>query len=84
VELRQIQVEEAKTVIFVTHDVEEAVFLADRIILFSARPARVLKDIDVASVLGAKRTLSARESQDFFKLRNDVLHLIRNEVDIVR
>jgi NitT/TauT family transport system ATP-binding protein len=84
VELRQIQAEEAKTVIFVTHDVEEAVFLADRIILFSARPARVLKDIDVASVLGAKRTLSARESQDFFKLRNDVLHLIRNEVDIAQ
>lgn len=84
VELRQIQAEEAKTVIFVTHDVEEAVFLADRIVLFSARPARVLKDIDVASVLGAKRTLAARESQEFFKLRNDVLHLIRNEVDIMR
>ena len=38
VELRQIQREEQKTIIFVTHDVEEAVFLADRIILFSARP----------------------------------------------
>jgi NitT/TauT family transport system ATP-binding protein len=84
VELRQIQAEEAKTVIFVTHDVEEAVFLADRIVLFSARPARVLKDIDVASILGTKRSLSARESQEFFKLRNDVLHLIRNEVDIAR
>lgn len=84
VELRQIQADEAKTVIFVTHDVEEAVFLADRIVLFSARPARVLKDIDVASVLGAKRSLAARESQEFFKLRNDVLHLIRNEVDIAR
>lgn len=84
VELRQIQADEAKTVIFVTHDVEEAVFLADRIVLFSARPARVLKNIDVASVLGAKRSLAARESQEFFKLRNDVLHLIRNEVDIAR
>ena len=51
VELRQIQAEEAKTIIFVTHDVEEAVFLADRIILFSARPARVLHDIDVTAVL---------------------------------
>lgn len=84
VELRQIQTEETKTVIFVTHDVEEAVFLADRIILFSSRPARVLKDIDVAAVLGATRTLTVRESQEFFKLRNVVLHLIRNEVDVSR
>lgn len=84
VELRQIQAEEKKTVIFVTHDVEEAVFLADRIILFSSRPARILRDIDVAAVLGATRTLAARESHEFFKLRNDVLHLIRNEVGVLR
>jgi NitT/TauT family transport system ATP-binding protein len=78
VELRQIQAREAKTIIFVTHDVEEAVFLADRIILFSARPANILEDIDVASVLGSERGLEIRESQAFFKLRNNLLHLIRN------
>ena len=79
VELRQIQAEEAKTIIFVTHDVEEAVFLADRIILFSARPARILRDIDVAAALGPVRNLDIRESEAFFKLRNEVLHMIRNE-----
>lgn len=79
VELRQIQRKEEKTVIFVTHDVEEAVFLADRIILFSARPARVLRDIDVAAVLGPERPLEAREGEAFFRLRNEVLHMIRNE-----
>jgi ABC-type nitrate/sulfonate/bicarbonate transport system ATPase subunit len=79
VELRQIQREEQKTVIFVTHDVEEAVFLADRIILFSARPARIRRDIDVAAVLGADRPLEAREGEAFFRLRNEVLHMIRNE-----
>lgn len=79
VELRQIQKEESKTIIFVTHDVEEAVFLADRIILFSARPARILKDIDVTKVLGIRRTLEVREGTQFFKLRNEVLHMIRNE-----
>jgi NitT/TauT family transport system ATP-binding protein len=79
VELRQIQAEEAKTIIFVTHDVEEAVFLADRIILFSARPARILKDIDVAQALGSVRNLEIRESDTFFRLRNEVLHMIRNE-----
>jgi ABC-type nitrate/sulfonate/bicarbonate transport system ATPase subunit len=83
VELRQIQARETKTIVFVTHDVEEAVFLADRIVLFSARPATVLKDIDVASVLGSERTLEARESQAFFKLRNDVLHRVRNVMGAV-
>jgi NitT/TauT family transport system ATP-binding protein len=79
VELRQIQADEKKTIIFVTHDVEEAVFLADRIILFSARPARVLHDINVSGVLGQKRNLETRETQAFFKLRNDVLRMVRTE-----
>lgn len=79
VELRLIQNREQKTVIFVTHDVEEAVFLADRIVLFSRRPARVVADIDVVARLGTERTLDIRESPAFFELRNHVLHLIRNE-----
>ena len=78
VELRQIQAREAKTIVFVTHDVEEAVFLADRIILFSRRPAQVIADFDVASILGPARSLAVRETQEFFKLRNEILHLIRN------
>jgi NitT/TauT family transport system ATP-binding protein len=79
VELRQIQAEEEKTLIFVTHDVEEAVFLADRIILCSARPARILKDIDVRKELGSLRTLALRESKKFFDMRNEILRLVRQE-----
>ena len=79
VELRQIQSREAKTIIFVTHDVEEAVFLADRIIMLSARPARMVADIDVARVLGDRRALEIRETEVFFKLRNEVLHRVRRE-----
>ncbi len=83
VELRQIQIREEKTIIFVTHDVEEAVFLADRIILFSRRPATVVADIDVAAELGPQRPLEIRETQKFFELRNRVLHLIRHETGVV-
>jgi NitT/TauT family transport system ATP-binding protein len=73
---------QVETIIFVTHDVEEAVFLADRIILFSARPARILHDINVSAILGSERTLEARETQAFFNLRNDVLHKIRTETEL--
>jgi NitT/TauT family transport system ATP-binding protein len=77
VELRRIQQEEARTVVFVTHDVEEAVFLADRIIVFSRRPARIVADIDVTAILGAERSLDLRDRDDFFHLRRDVLHQVR-------
>ncbi|MGF6997388.1 ABC transporter ATP-binding protein [Paraburkholderia sp. GAS32] len=77
VELRRIQSEESRTVIFVTHDVEEAVFLADRIIVFSRRPARVLEDIDVTSHLGTTRTLALRDSETFFHMKTKIIQTVR-------
>ncbi len=77
-ELRRIQQEEGKTVIFVTHDVEEAAFLADRVIVFTRRPARILAEVDVTARLGASRTLELREGTDFFGLRNELLHYVRS------
>ena len=44
-----------------------------------AGPPRSSADIDVAAELGPERPLEIRETQKFFELRNDVLHLIRNE-----
>ncbi len=76
-ELRRIQRQDAKTVIFVTHDVDEAVFLADRIIVFSKRPARMLEEVDIASELGPERTLELRDSEHFFKLRTQILKFVR-------
>jgi NitT/TauT family transport system ATP-binding protein len=78
-QLLDLQKAERKTVIFVTHDVDEAVFLADRIIVFSARPARVLRDLRVADLLPAERTLDLQETPAFRQLRHEVLALIRDE-----
>ena len=78
-QLLELQKAERKTVIFVTHDVDEAVFLADRIIVFSARPARVLREVAVSSELPAERNLDIMESATFRRLRHEVLTLIRNE-----
>ncbi len=79
VQLMELQRAERKTIIFVTHDVDEAVLLADRIIVFSARPARVLRDIPVSTDLPAKRTLDILDLPEFRRIRREVLELIRNE-----
>ncbi len=46
--LRQLIEQEKPTVLLVTHDVDEALFLADRIVVFSPRPARVLREFNLA------------------------------------
>jgi NitT/TauT family transport system ATP-binding protein len=81
-ELRRIQLEEGKTVVFVTHDVEEAAFLADRVIVFTRRPARILAEVDVTGRLGSGRTLDLRESPAFFALRNELLHYVRSTATV--
>jgi NitT/TauT family transport system ATP-binding protein len=45
--LQRIWLRDRKTVVFVTHDVREALVLGDRVIVMGARPGRVLRDLDV-------------------------------------
>lgn len=78
-QLLEINRVEKKAVIFVTHDVEEAVFLADRIFMFSARPATIIEEIKVADHIPGERTMMTKESEAFFHLRNHVRDLMRDQ-----
>ena len=77
VELRRLQRQDAKTIVFVTHDVDEAAFLADRVVVFSKRPARITAIVDVTAQIGPERTIALRESTDFFQLRTQLLQAVR-------
>lgn len=66
-EIERIWQENKKTIIFVTHDIEEAVFLADEIVVMTAGPGRVKKIIDVP--LARKRN---RTSPEFLEIRDKV------------
>ncbi|MBI3710307.1 MAG: ABC transporter ATP-binding protein [Proteobacteria bacterium] len=66
-----------KTVLFITHDIEEAVFLADRVHVMTARPGRIKRQIDVA--LKRPRTVEMRTSPEFVALKREVLALLHDE-----
>jgi NitT/TauT family transport system ATP-binding protein len=75
--IRELLHAEKKTIIFVTHDVEEAIFLADRTVLFTKRPARIEQVFDVASRFGETRDLALRDAPEFLAMRKTVLDLVR-------
>jgi NitT/TauT family transport system ATP-binding protein len=68
---------EKTTVLFVTHDVEEAVFLSTRILVFSARPGRIVEDIRVP--FGPDRTLDIKLDPEFNRLKRHLLELLHKE-----
>lgn len=81
VQLLEISRIEKKAVIFVTHDVEEAVFLADRVIMFSARPAKIVEALSVKDAIPGRRTLETKETEEFFRLRNHVRSVMLAETN---
>jgi NitT/TauT family transport system ATP-binding protein len=73
--LLQIWAETASTVLFVTHDVEEAVYLADRIFILSARPGTIAEDVPVP--FGRPRDPAVKQKQEFHQLQDYVLACLR-------
>ena len=66
-----------KTIVFVTHDIEEAVFLGDRVVVLSARPGRIREDIRIN--LPRPRTLEIKKSVQCHEYRNTIWDLVRRE-----
>jgi len=75
--VRSIWARLSATIVFVTHDIDEAVYLGDRVVTLSASPTTVMKD--VAIDLGTERNqLETRASPRFGQLRGQIYGLIKN------
>ncbi|MBX9874401.1 MAG: ABC transporter ATP-binding protein, partial [Beijerinckiaceae bacterium] len=69
---------ERKTVLFVTHDIEEAIFVGSRVVVMSARPGRIKADIAVD--LPHPRPYTIKTSPEFVALKERLVEEIRSEV----
>lgn len=75
----RIAQDEAKTVIFVTHDIEEAIFIGDRVLVMTPRPAHVSQDLAVP--FPRPRPLSIRAEPEFQRLRLAIAEHLSQEDD---
>ena len=77
-ELLRIWKEHRKTVVYVTHDIEEAILLGDRVLVMSGRPGSILADISIS--LPRPRHRADRDHPDVVKLRWRIWKMIEYEV----
>jgi NitT/TauT family transport system ATP-binding protein len=73
--LLKIWLKRGDTIIFVTHNVEEAVFLSDEIVILSKRPARLIQSIDMDLPRPRDRTSEACN-----KIRRGILKILEEEM----
>jgi NitT/TauT family transport system ATP-binding protein len=78
-ELLKILARAKATALFITHQISEAVFLANRVVVFSARPARIKAIIEVD--LPADRTLATKHHPTFMALEDRIWRLIEQEAE---
>lgn len=77
-ELLKMWVQAKKTVIFVTHQIEEAIYLADRVVVFSARPTKIREIVKIQ--ISRPRPLSVKRTKDFLDYTDQIWEIIQEEV----
>lgn len=77
-ELLKMWRQNRKTVIFVTHQIEEAIYLSDRVVVFSARPTRIRETIRIT--IPRPRPLSVKRTQGFLEYADRIWTIIQEEV----
>jgi NitT/TauT family transport system ATP-binding protein len=76
-ELTRLWERTGKTIVFVTHDIDEAVYLGDRVVVLTARPGRIREEVKID--LPRPRSLEIKKSAQCHEYRNYIWDLIRAE-----
>jgi len=74
-EILRLVAERRTTVIFITHDLEEAIYLGDRVVLLHANPGRIARTVDV-TMAKPRDQLATREHPEFVRLRRELYDLV--------
>lgn len=75
--LLKVWEEHKTTILFVTHDIDEAIFLADRVYVMTARPGRIKKEVIVS--LPRPRDYHVMTAPEFTAIKREIMDLIREE-----
>jgi ABC-type nitrate/sulfonate/bicarbonate transport system ATPase subunit len=75
--LLQVWKQAQRTVLFITHDVDESIFLSDRVLVMSPRPGRIIADF--ANPLERPRSLDVLTDLRFVELKSRILHLLHGD-----
>lgn len=81
-EMNRIALVTRKTIVFITHSVDEAAFLADRCFVFSARPGRLKKIVKIGIPRDKRIWADMNADAEFIRARDEILKLVREEVSI--
>lgn len=76
--IQEIWIKAGVTVVFISHEIDEAIYLSDRLILLSKRPAEIKKIYDIP--FSRPRTIALHNNNDFLHLRAEVLENFKHEV----
>ncbi|WP_201781149.1 ABC transporter ATP-binding protein [Ornatilinea apprima] len=75
--LHEVWRDSKKTIIFITHDVDEAIFLAEKVLVLSHRPSTILEYVDIP--LPENRNYEMMGEPEIIKLRSEMFKIIRQE-----
>jgi NitT/TauT family transport system ATP-binding protein len=76
-ELLDIWSQTSKTVLFITHQINEAIYLSDRVIVMSARPGRIIADMTID--IPRPRTLAVKRTEEFLHFEDEIWALIESQ-----